>query len=80
MKHSLPQTRPQISPPETISTRAVGRVHSGAGREARSVKLVWRDPVTGDRLSIAMMLAPEMIRCLESEGFQLEAQITRSAG
>ncbi|QDV08636.1 hypothetical protein Poly30_41890 [Planctomycetes bacterium Poly30] len=76
---TLKESRPP-SPTEEFSAPAVGRMIPGAIREARSVRLVWQDPVTGDALRIAMMATPEMIRRLESEGFRLEGKITRSAG
>lgn len=70
----------------------MGRANAAAARGARSVEMVWRDPVTDERLSIAILATPELIRRLESEGFEVEAkikgrveaqiegQITRSAG
>lgn len=60
--------------------RSLGQGAAAAGDAARSVRLAWQDPVTGERLYIAMMATPTMIQRLQSEGFAPEAEITRSAG
>lgn len=37
--------------------------------DARRVELVWRDPVTGEHLSLGLEASPELIASLREDGF-----------
>ena len=37
--------------------------------DARRVDLVWRDPVTGEHLSLGLEASPELIASLRQDGF-----------
>jgi hypothetical protein len=80
MKYSLPAGAPRITTRKPGLRSAMGRIVAGSDLRARSVCLVWFDPISGQRLSIEMMATPDLIRRLESEGFSVEPEITRSVG
>ena len=46
---------------------------------ASTVQLIWADPVTGERLRIAVDADPELLQRLHGEGFHVDSEITRTA-
>ncbi len=63
--------RRPIRPTETRfpASEAVG---SAACPDSRRVDLVWRDPETGERLTVGLEASSELIDCLRRDGFEVD--------
>jgi len=53
-------------------------IGSAACPDSRRVSLVWRDPETGEMLTLGLEASPALIECLRADGFRIDVE--ESAG
>ncbi len=47
-------------------------IGSAACPDSRCVNLVWRDPETGEMLTLGLEASPALIECLRADGFRID--------
>lgn len=60
--------------PSDIPFPVADAIGSAVCPDSRRVNLVWRDPETGETLTLGLEASPALIECLRADGFKIDIE------